>query len=138
MQFEEIFDASYERVLRVELEGRFFFDAFYENFIDSSPEVRDKFKNTDMDRQRKMLKKSFYSLVVFYATNSVDDYLVKVAERHNRENIDIRPGLYDLWIESLIFTVAQYDPDFDETVELAWRLVLATGITYMKFKYNHR
>ena len=137
MQFEEIFDASYERVLRVETGGRGFFDAFYENFTGASAEVRDKFKHTDMDRQKKMLKKSFYSLVVFYATNNVDDYLIKVAERHNRANIDIRPELYDLWMESLIATVAQYDADFNETVELAWRLVLSTGITYMKFKYDH-
>ena len=137
MQFEEIFDASYERVLRVEHGGYNFFEAFYRNFIAASPQVRDKFKNTDMDHQQKMLKKSFYSLVVFYASNNVDDYLVNVAERHNKDNLDIRPEFYDLWMESLIATVAQYDEDFGDRIELAWRLVLSTGITYMKFKYDH-
>ncbi len=137
MQYEEIFDASYERVLRLEVGGRGFFDAFYENFTRTSPQARAKFEKTDMDRQKKMLKKSFYSLVVFYATNSADDYLVDIAERHSRDNLDIPPNLYDLWLETLILTVAQYDEQFDDDVELAWRLVLSTGITYMKYKYDH-
>jgi hypothetical protein len=41
-----------------------------------------------------------------------------------------------MWLESLIKTVADYDPEFDLDVELSWRVVLSSGITYMKFKYD--
>ena len=137
MSFEEIFDASYERILKREIDGRCFFDAFYVNFINASPEIREKFKHTDMLHQQKMLKKSFYNLLVFYATNNVDNYLIRIAKQHNRNHLNIPPPLYDLWLDTLLKTVADYDPEFSSTIELSWRLVLSTGITYMKFKYDH-
>lgn len=136
MNVEEVFDLSYERVLATEKNGKTFFDSFYDCFIGSSAQVAEYFKNTDMERQKEMLKKSFYALFVFYATNSADDYLEKIAERHSKRGLDIRPELYDLWLENLMKTVKEFDPMFNDDVELSWRLVLSTGITYMKFKYD--
>ena len=40
MSFEELFDASYERVLKSPPELPDFFEAFYRRFLMSSPEVR--------------------------------------------------------------------------------------------------
>ena len=40
------------------------------------------------------------------------------------------------WLESLIETVQLFDSRFTEEIELAWRVVLAPGIAYMKFKYD--
>lgn len=136
MGFEETFDQSYERVKTLEKDGRTFFDAFYGRFISSSPEVAHAFKNTDMKRQRKMLEKSFYSLFIFYATSNQNDYLEKIARLHSKHEANVDPALYDLWLECLIQTVAEYDPHFNRSVELAWRLVLSTGIAYMKFHYQ--
>lgn len=137
MSFEDIFDSSYERVLNIEINGKSFFEAFYDNFIASSAEVRKRFEHTNMHRQKGMLKKSFYNLVVFYATNHVDDYLNKITQNHSKKHLDIRPELYDLWLEVLMQTLKQYDPQYTKNIELAWRLVLSTGITYMKFKYDN-
>jgi len=134
--FEETFDQSYERVKAVEIDGKRFFDVFYARFINASPEVAEAFKNTDMLHQRKMLEKSFYSLFIFYATSNKNDYLEKIAHRHSRHEANITPELYDLWLESLIETVAEFDSQFSREVELAWRLVLSTGIAYMKFHYQ--
>lgn len=50
--------------------------------------------------------------------------------------LDIAPRLYDLWLETLIDTARDFDEQFDEEVELAWRLVLTPGIVYMKFYYD--
>ena len=136
MRFEETFDQSYERVKAIEKNGLTFFDAFYEKFINASPEVAQAFKNTDMKRQRKMLEKSFYSLFIFYATSNQNDYLGKIAHRHSKHDVNVDPALYDVWLECLVQTVAEYDPQYSREVELAWRLVLSTGITYMKFHYH--
>lgn len=137
MSYERLFDESYERVIREIRDGQEFFEAFYHHFLDVSPLVRHKFRHTDMAQQRKMLKKSFYSLLAFYASGSVDSVLERIALNHSRKGLDIPPALYDLWLECLVGRVKDYDPQFDDDVELAWRLVLSPGITYMKFKYDH-
>jgi hemoglobin-like flavoprotein len=90
-----------------------------------------------MGLQKKVLEKSFYRLMVFYATNAADDYLEHIAIRHSKTHLNIAPVLYDLWLESLVETLKTFDPDFNREVELAWRLVLAPGIAYMKFYYDH-
>lgn len=135
MSYETLFDASYHRVIASERDGVDFFEAFYQRFLCASPVVGEKFSSTDMAHQRKMLKKSFYSLVAFYASGSVDSVLEKIAESHSVRVLDIPPELYDIWLECLIETVARFDDAFHDEVELAWRLVLCPGIVYLKFKY---
>ncbi|MCR8913281.1 globin [Marinobacter panjinensis] len=137
MSFDDIFDASFDRIRSSHAQGLEFFEAFYQRFLISSAEVRWLFRNTDMVAQRSMLKKSFYSLISFYASGSVDDVLHRTAYLHSASQLDIKPHLYDLWLECLIETVSDFDPYFDDDVELAWRLILSPGITYMKFGYNH-
>ncbi|WP_097459103.1 globin [Mangrovitalea sediminis] len=137
MSYERLFDESFARVNAMTLEGTDFFEAFYQRFLLVSPAVREKFKSTNMARQRRMLKKSFYSLVAFYASGSADSVLERIAESHCAGRLDIPPELYDLWLECLIETAAEFDGGFDDEVELAWRLVLNPGIVYMKFKYAH-
>lgn len=137
MSYERLFDESYERVALEVRDGQPFFEGFYHRFLVASPLVRHKFRNTDMVQQRTMLKKSFYSLLTFYASGSVDNVLERIAANHSRKGLDVSPFLYDLWLECLMDTVKRYDPLFDDDVELAWRLVLSPGITYMKFKYDH-
>lgn len=137
MNFEETFDNSYERIKSAEKDGQSFFDAFYEKFVAASPEIMHAFKHTDMRKQRKMLEKSFYSLFIFYATSNENDYLEKIAHRHSKHDANISPEMYDIWLECLMATVKEFDPHFSRDVELSWRLVLSTGIAYMKFHYDH-
>lgn len=136
MEIEQLFDASFERALSHKVDGKEFFAAFYERFLAASPEVAAKFRHTDMPRQQAMLKKAFYHLLAFYASSNTDYYLEQVAISHSRAHLDIRPALYDLWLETLIATARSFDDRFDAEVELAWRLVMAPGIVYMTFHYD--
>src|SRR5262249_18015906 len=61
--------------------------------------------------------------------------LPRIAARHSKKDLDIRPGLYDTWLECLIATVRTQDPQFSAEVETAWRETLAFGITYMRERY---
>lgn len=133
MSFENLFDSSYERI---RLQGDSFFESLYQRFLTSSPLVRQKLYHTDMVEQRRMLKKSFYSLVVFYASGSADGTLERIAHSHSARGYNIVPALYDDWMESVVATVWQFDPECSDDIELAWRLVLSPGITYLKFKYD--
>ena len=135
MDYDSVFNSSFSRILHEQGAGEAFFRDFYRRFVPSSSEVVEKFKNADMNKPQKMLKESFYHMLSFSLTKEVPDYLSQIAETHNRDHHDIRPELYDQWLECLIRTVKEHDAQFGDDVELAWRLVMAKGIAYMKFKF---
>jgi len=136
LNLERLFDASYERVMHNDQRGKRFIHRFYERFIDASPLVREKFRDTDMQRQIGMLEKSLHYVAYLFSTPEIYSYVEEIAQLHSRRERDIPPQLYDLWLEQLIETVRECDPEFDTDVELAWRLSLARGIAYMKFMYD--
>jgi hemoglobin-like flavoprotein len=113
-------------------------DDFYDSFVGSSAEVREKFRNTDMNRQAQVLADTLY--VVANAVQNEEGSparreLPRIAARHSRTGLDIRPGLYDLWISCLLDTARSHDPQFDPAVEHAWREVLTFGANYMRHHY---
>jgi hemoglobin-like flavoprotein len=115
-----------------------FLDAFYRSFVASSEEVRAKFAGTDMKQQVRMLEDSLY--VVAVAVQGEEGSLARselprIAARHSRKDRDIRPELYDLWLECLIETVRTHDPQCSAEVEAAWRETMAFGIDYMRARY---
>jgi hemoglobin-like flavoprotein len=115
-----------------------FLTAFYERFMDSSDEVRQKFAHTDFERQTRMLADSL--LVLAVAAQGRQDSpawesLPTLAARHSKRQLDVPPHLYDLWLECLIQSARQCDPEFSPSVERAWRETLAVGIAYMKGNY---
>jgi hemoglobin-like flavoprotein len=115
-----------------------FLDAFYQRFVSSSEEVRAKFAGTDMKRQVRMLEDSLF--VVAVAVQGEEGSLARgdlprIAERHSRRDLDIRPGLYDVWVDCLIETVRTHDPEFSPEVEAAWRQTMAFGVDYMRARY---
>jgi hemoglobin-like flavoprotein len=115
-----------------------FFEDFYTRFIDSSDEVRAKFANTDMQKQIRMLEDSL--LVVAVAVQGEEGSparsdLPRIAARHSRKDLDIRPELYDLFLERLIDTVRAHDPRFTSAIEAAWRQTMAVGVDYMRARY---
>jgi hemoglobin-like flavoprotein len=112
-----------------------FLASFYERFVGSSEEVREKFKDTDMRRQARVLQESLY--VVANAVQGEENSLARgalpaLAARHGRQDLDIPPRLYDLWTECLVETARAHDPQFASAVEAAWRETLAFGADYMR------
>ena len=130
----EAFQASLKRCLATPD----FLHDFYETFVASSEEVREKFKNTDFPRQTRVLADSLFIMAV--ASESKDDAiawkeLARLAERHSRSGLDIRPKLYEDWLECLIVAVRRHDPAFSVEVEDAWRRALAPGIEHLRAGY---
>jgi hemoglobin-like flavoprotein len=115
-----------------------FVTGFYERFTGSSEEVREKFRGVDMERQVRMLADSLY--VVAVAVQGEEGSMARgdlprLAERHSRRDLDIRPELYDLWARCLVETAREHDPQWTEEVEAAWRETLAFGVEYMRRRY---
>jgi hemoglobin-like flavoprotein len=130
----ETFRTSLKRCLA----GPGFLDSFYQAFIGSSDEVRAKFANTDFKKQNLALADSLYVLAnaALSEEGSVGrGSLPHVAALHSRSGNDVRPELYDLWLDALLATVRVFDPEFSPTVEGAWRSTIGWGIEYMRSRY---
>jgi len=129
-----LFNDSLARCLR----GRKFFQRFYEFFLASSQEVRDRFRTTDIRRHRRKLQNSFYLLVEYVAFGGPESqaYLEGLAEDHGKRGRDIPPHLYDLWLDCLLRAVRECDELYSEQVEAAWRYMMGAGILYLKSRYD--
>ena len=130
----EVFLASLKRCLA---SPEFLLD-FYALFMDSSDEVRQKFAGTDFKRQTRVLAESFWVISVAAQSPKASPAwgdLPRLAARHSRSDLDIRPGLYDSWLDCLVEAVRKHDREFSPEVEDTWRSTLALGIEYMRSKY---
>jgi truncated hemoglobin YjbI len=135
--YREIFDDSYGRLTCDRDEYLDFLTRFYENFVAASAEAEQHFRGTDMVRQRRMLARSLTEVIDFSLTDVASEYLRQVARRHSHDERDVSPALYAQWLDSLIETAREFQPDMGAEAELAWRVVLAPGIAYMQYRYDH-
>ncbi len=124
-----------ESFARCEAAGDFA-DVFYAVFLDASPEIAPHFAATDFAAQHKLLRATVYILV----TRDADDpqafaALERIGRSHSRSELNIRPALYDLWLDSVCSTVTQLDPDWTPELETAWQEQLRPGITAITALY---
>lgn len=134
MKNEELtnFNDSFERCKKFPN----FYKEFYERLIASSPEIADKFSSTDLKTQERALKRSLFIMMQIPEGHEINDPDLEIlAVLHSRMAKNIRPELYTYWIESLIQTVQECDPKFDEHVENAWRVFLQRGVDYFISRY---
>ena len=124
-----LFNDSFERCRQDPM----FLDRFYSLFIGSNDEVRSLFRQTDMARQKELLMITLSYMMLAHADPNILD---RVAERHNRKNLDIKPHQYVLWLECMVAAVHQTDPMFSRDVAEAWRVTLQPGIDYLISQYE--
>lgn len=115
-----------------------FLHDFYDRFIDSSEEIREKFKKTEFPRQTRVLADSLYTLAM--AAESREDAfawkeLDRLAQAHSRHGLDIAPRHYDTWLECLVAAARAFDPQFAPAVEQAWREALSPGLAHLRDRY---
>ena len=81
------FNDSFERCINDPL----FLDQFYETFLASSGEVSAMFTDTDMGTQKAMLMTSL--VYMSHAHNDSPGLLSSIAEKHNKNKLNIKPYL---------------------------------------------
>ncbi len=140
LNYEKLFEDSYARVIGEGVgigdKGYTFFTKFYDIFFSKSHQIREKFADVDMDTQVHVLRISMFHMISFYATKTDTEYLANIAHTHSHNQYDIRPEFYDIWMDSLLETVQQSDPEYEDEVALAWQLAMTPGIQFMKFRYK--
>ena len=127
------FEESYSRIFGEEVtlgpEADDFFLAFYRRFLRDEA-VAKLFGDSDMSRQVGMLRRSLFQFVSYYLVSSVTPEIVRLAKLHTA--LQIPHEMFDVWLETLLATVEEFDASFDEEVRLAWCWALSPGITLMK------
>ncbi len=112
------------------------FDTFYDLFFAKSPEIRRKFAGTDMEMQKQVVMASLLWMLRLYKGDPIARAEVeKLAESHNRRQHDVRPELYEIWLDSLCEAIAKHDPQHTPQLDSQWRRVMRTGIELMQSKY---
>ena len=112
-------------------------DQFYDIFLESHPDIKPKFQNTDFTKQKQLLKTGVIMMLAklegktFWA-----DHMNKIAESHSQNNLNIHPTLYPYWIDSLIRAVKKNDDQWTPELENNWRNVLKAGVAYITERYE--
>lgn len=116
-----------------------FLSAFYRNFFLACPEAKPLFAKTDFKRQTVLLRDAIGLLLIapFFSTDpdAAPTPLSRTAERHSRRDLDIAPRLYPPFVDSLMATVKEFDPEYSSAIEGAWRTAIAKGVAYMQSRY---
>lgn len=113
-----------------------FIPAFYEKFLASNEEVRQKFRRTNFEQQNQMLLRSLQ--LAAGATIGEPQSLRELrarAESHDRYHLHIKPELYELWLEAALTTASEFDPQWNQDTESAWRSILGYVIDFMVKKF---
>ena len=121
---------SYQRAISPNYE--IFFRHFYDKLIGSEPNIAVLFSNTDMERQFKMLMQSMTHITSYASTLEANEEINRLAKLHGKDNLKITTDIYDLWLDCLIETVREYDPEYNHNVETAWIAIMSPGLKYMK------
>ncbi len=113
-----------------------FFDFFYHSLFSSHRAIFEMFKETNMESQKKALRDSIqYMLMLNAGSKIANRKFDQLAITHDRDHRNIKPALYKHWIDSLIRSVAAFDPEFSPLLEDKWRRAVAAGIHRMVSKY---
>lgn len=129
--FDEVLE-SYHRCER----SPGFFDTFYEIFFAKSPEIPPKFADTDMKRQKQVVMASVLMVLRLESGDPVArSYVEELAEVHSRRQHNIRPELYELWLDALCETIQRHDPQYTQELEDEWRQAMRPGIELMTARY---
>ena len=113
-----------------------FAEKFYEIFLNSSPEIAPLFAKTNFKQQRKLLRATVYIMVTRDVTDPIGrETLERVGHSHSQATLNIRPELYDLWLDSLCETAKAMDAKWTPELERSWRERMAPGIALITSLY---
>lgn len=109
-----------------------FLDRFYERFTAKSPVIRQMFAKTEMTKQKQLLR-SGISFLLQYAKGSVyaSEKVTELGISHSREKLNIKPSMYPLWLDALMETVEEFDPEFTPETRNEWLIALRRGVEKM-------
>jgi hemoglobin-like flavoprotein len=112
------------------------YDKFYERFVTSDPRIGPYFLNTDFKKQKNLLRDGVGRALSFAAGDAGSvSFVENLSMTHNRSHMNILPELYPFWLNALLQTLAETDPDWNKKLESEWRESLEKTIQRMSRAY---
>ena len=109
---------------------------FYDRLLNSNPEIGKAFVNVDMEKQKEILQMSLSMAILYPQDNVVAKHSMdKVRVSHNQANLNIKPEMYQYWLDALLSAVAESDPDFTAELDQQWRTVMGVVIDHISSGY---
>ncbi|MDX2346889.1 MAG: hypothetical protein QNK11_08480 [Legionella sp.] len=109
--------------------------AFYDKFICSSPDIEKKFTNVFNIKKRVMVTRGLSSLIKLAEDGQPDEAMQALAEKHNRNNLDIFPEFYSKYKFYMMKTLKEFDHLFDAQLEKLWEEIIDNGIQFFIQNY---
>lgn len=150
---------SYLRILDSKDEGRGFFIAFYERFLERSPEARAKFAERRFnptvegkcwETQLGVVREAVLLLLAYSLLNERGTHtvLTRIARTHGPEAsfgtkpLDLSKESFDDFQQVLLETVADFDPQWQHAPSKhqlldSWAAATRDGIAYLKERMSH-
>ena len=129
----QIVEESYQRSKNHPLFAR----RFYENLFYLNSKIKDYFANTDLEHQVKALMHGMDFLVKFldHKDENARSQVIRLAKSHSVHGLKIHPHHYYYWIDALIMTAKEFDPQWYDSLEYYWREVIFFPISFMISQY---
>ncbi len=132
MDSHETVQASYDRCVA----SGDFWKTFYDIFLAKSPDIASKFAQTDFNKQKNLIKASVAMMIRLGTGNENARRIIeKVGDTHCRQALDIRPELYEWWLDSLCEAVQRHDSTYTPELERLWRENMKEGINLVTSRY---
>ncbi len=110
---------------------------FYEIFLDSHPDIKHRFANTDFDSQKHLLRQGINLAIMFASGNPVGQNGIKrIRKSHRKSGLNITPDLYPYWKNSFLQATSEFDPEFSDELKRQWDSVLQKSIDYIIDGYD--
>ncbi|MFQ5469865.1 MAG: hypothetical protein ACE5EH_06090 [Gammaproteobacteria bacterium] len=112
-------------------------DRFYDIFLKSHHTIPVYFKHTDLAKQKELLSQSINMAILYPQQNKIAvNAINRIAKSHAKEGLNIKPGLYRFWLNSLLTAIAESDEEFNDVLEQQWRDVLQFTIDAISAEYE--
>lgn len=128
MDIHEVFNDSYARCNQHPQ----FFNLFYELFGQSDDKIRLMFAQSDIAKQTRILKGSIPIMLLASTSEAARNAIRDLGKRHGRNGLGVKKEHYDIWFACLLEAVRRCDPNYNQSIEQAWRECFAAGISIMK------
>ena len=113
-----------------------FATTFYHTLFETEKSVAALFANTDFEVQKVLLRRAMDVMIRFSAGDeSARAKITRLAERHARDDLNIDPAAYAVWLDVLCANLRRHDSEFGPDLKLAWRERMQRGIDVMTARY---
>ena len=95
--------------------------------MSKSPEIAQKFTETDFRIQRLMLRQSLLEMICFdRGMPGTREEIERLGRRH--KELDVTPYMYSMWLDALCEAVGKHDADYTPKLEQIWRTAMRKSI----------